>query len=76
MTKFRKYWTLLYIIAVILGVIFFLSQPTSKKLCFQQYENEESLYYSGIVKAKYRDSTDHYDRKIELMNHNVLMEMG
>lgn len=68
-------WGILYFGGIVGVVIFFLSQPSSKELCYQQYEKEKNILYSGIVVDKYRDSTDHFDRKIELYKSTkILME--
>lgn len=72
MTLYRKIWGILYIIGIIGVVIFFISQPSSEKICIQQYEKEKSVYYDGIVTNKYIDSTEHNYRTIILSNHKSL----
>ena len=70
-----KIWGILYFGGIIVVVIFFLSQPSSQELCYQQYEKEKSISYSGIIVSKFRDSTDHFDRKIKLFeSEKILME--
>lgn len=66
MKRNKKNWTILYVVSIIVVIIFFINQPSTKEVCKQLYEKEKVVSYSGIVLSKYRDSTNHYDRVIEL----------
>ncbi|WP_053178555.1 hypothetical protein [Sunxiuqinia dokdonensis] len=75
MKKAKRIWLVWYTLSIIVVVVFFLSQPSSDKVCLQQYEREKGISYDGIVKAKYRDSTNHFDRTVELKDdRKILME--
>lgn len=73
MTKFKTVWAIWTILSLIGVIVFIILQPSSKKICIQQFEKERLISYDGVVKAKYLDSTEHYYRTVVLNDSQFLL---